>query len=278
MECLNCDSKGSRELGWVGANFRCWACDSCGFQWIDREDLRRPATRPTYEDYPYNASLRRTFEEMKPLYVAGLRRRLAERYGTANLDRLAFLDVGCANGEYLWAARTLGFGKVFGIEIDPKAAENARQHGEVHAEPSAIDSERFDVIQIKNVVSNIADFQPWLKDYVGRLESGGLMLLDVLNQSSLTARLRQIVYPDSRRSGRRGHLRPPYVINGFSKRSFALLCERSGLRVRNLRTSHLGSMDVPYASGSSLANVSGRVGSWIGRGSMLISEADRAGA
>lgn len=277
MQCLNCDANGSRELGRVG-EFRSWGCVACGFQWIDRDDLRQLEKRPTYDDYPYNAALRRSFEEMKPRYVAGLRRRLADRFGAADLARAAFLDVGCANGEYLWAARTVGFGAVFGIEIDPSAAERAREHGVVQADPAALGAETFDVIQIKNVISNIADFRPWLKSYVARLKPGGLLLLDVLNQASLTVRLRQIVYPDSRRSGRRGHLRPPYVINGFTKHSLESLCRLSGLRLRGLRTSHLGSVDVPYASGSSLATVYGRIGSWIGRGSMLISEVEPATA
>ncbi len=170
---------------------------------MDRQDIAENE-QPSYENYGYNQSLMTHFDKMKPLYVKGFRRRLARTLGTAQLEERSFLDVGCANGEYLWVARHLGFGRVDGVEIDTAARTRAAAYGTV-VDNVEKQTELYDVIQIKNVIANIPDFITFVRGYLNHLKPEGWLFLDVLNQDGLTSRLRIL----SKAQGRYGSLRPP---------------------------------------------------------------------
>jgi 2-polyprenyl-3-methyl-5-hydroxy-6-metoxy-1,4-benzoquinol methylase len=277
--CILCGSAQATLTTTVKAQlYKVWHCSSCDFTWVDRNDLKKPEAYPNYEDYSYNSSLRQSFERMKPLYVKGFSQRLDQTI-TRNrpLQELSFLDVGCASGEYLWTAREVGFGSVSGVEIDPIAAKIASEHGEVFTSAEQLTRNSYDVIQIKNVLSNIPDFLDFFESYLSLLKKDGVLLLDLLNQNSLTSVLRNTFVRQYDVSGRYGPLRPPYVINGFSKKSVEVLLKRYDMYPISLKTSYLGSTSVPYFSTSSpkglIAKFLGASGSLIGCGSMLVSEA-----
>jgi SAM-dependent methyltransferase len=211
---------------------------------------------------------------MKPLYLKGLRQRISRTLGNRPLKHCSFLDVGCANGEYMWAAGVMGFGVVTGVEIDREARQRALRYGEVFDDIRKLKKASYDLIQIKNVLSNVPDFIAFMETCITVMKAQGVILLDVLNQDSLTAFLRNTMIRNYQKTGRFGPLRPAYVINGFNKKSLLLFYQHLGLTATWLKTSYMGSPLVPYAP-SVVAKSLGVIGSVFGKGSMLVSEARR---
>lgn len=274
--CLVCDRNAQTLPFEVGNGYKVNRCDACYFTWIDRDSIAKVAQEPVYDDYQYNRNLEEQFRLMEGVYKDGFLDRLKgiEKIGAGKgrIEEISFLDVGCANGEYLKIAKAVGIPNVYGVEIDKLAKEKASQYGTVVDDPNKFDNILFDVIQIKNVLSNIDDMDSFFGTYCKLLKPGGVMWLDVLNQDSLLARLRNIVKSDYKKSGRYGPLRPPYVINGFTKGAVKKFSIKYGLEVTLMKTSHLGSKYVPYTPPGKIAQFIRAGSSFIGYGSMIISE------
>lgn len=266
--CLICKSVATKKVTVIGDDYRVRRCDNCQFSWVDRRDLARPESKPDYEDYGYSRNILASFEQMQAGYVSGFKERVRRNLPDRDLSQCSFLDIGCANGEYLWTARQVGFGLVSGVEIDHAAAARAAEHGEIADHTGKLSNRSFDVIQIKNVLGNIEDPMSFLSDCLTVLSPAGTLFLDVLNQDSLTSSINKVAKYDGRRYG---PLRPPYVINGFNPSSIAHVLNAFGLRQLWGTTSYVGSRLVPYGH-CPAARVLGFVGSLAGRGSMLITE------
>jgi 2-polyprenyl-3-methyl-5-hydroxy-6-metoxy-1,4-benzoquinol methylase len=231
------------------------------FEWFDRNLLDDVDLIAVYQSYPYNRSIGHDFERMKPAYIRGLRRRILKYH--SKTEGLSFLDVGCANGEYLEAARVLGMGPVDGVEVDDEARENAALHGRVFSIMSEVQGQ-YDVVQCKNVLSNISEPDLFFAGLLERTKPGGVMFLDVLNQFSLVALIKRAL-------SRPGILRPPFVINGFSKDAVAALAKRKKARVAWLGTTYAGSDLLPYRRDLGLV-VRGWSTRTIGMASMIASD------
>lgn len=259
----------------VAGTFRIWRCGCCGFEWTDRDDLNGP-NAANYDDYPYNVRSHQLFGKVKSLYRKGLEQRVDRLLLGKPLRELSFLDVGCANGEYLWAASDLGFGYVAGVEIDDAAAARARKYGEVAKSVSDLSVCRYDVVHVKNVVNNIAAVREFMRSCVGAIKPGGVLMLDVLNQGGLTAFLRKQCFNSSSTNRLYGCMRPPFVINGFNRNSLqTFLAEPEfGLSVLRITTVSSGTPMLPY-SASYRTRLLGRFATLLGAGSMLLSESRR---
>jgi len=268
--CILCGETGGALRKVIAGGCRIWNCAQCGFVWIDRRDLAK-VQAPCYEDYPYNQRLREQFPRMKLRYLAGFVARVKASLGRSDYRNCSFLDVGCANGEYMWAAREAGFGEVSGVEVDRVSAERARYFGQVYDDLARVPTGHYDLVQVKNVLANIPDLVGFMDSCVQTLRSGGLLWLDVLNWDSLTSLLRRWSSGLQRDPRRLGVLRPPYVINAFERRTVRILLTRLGLEVLGISTAYLGHRVVPYAS-PSLVGYAGVAGWLIGRGPMIISD------
>lgn len=276
--CPLCSSTNISKCGTAEGIFKVWQCGECMFNWVDRSDLAKPEAAPSYEDYNHNQNLRNQFEQMKPLYTKGLQQRISRTLGDRSLQDCSFLDVGCANGEYLWTAKSLGFGVVAGVEIDSVSAKQASAYGEVTDDVSKFPPVSFDVVQIKNVLGNIPDFISVMNSSIKVLKPNGVLLIDVLNQDSLIANLRSIVMNDYQErvggSSKYGYLRPPYVINGFKKASLKRLFKRFNLTPIWMETSYPGSSYLPYYEVSNFVNKAFLAGvSTAGKGPFLLADA-----
>jgi SAM-dependent methyltransferase len=212
---------------------------------------------------------------MKLLYLKGFKQRIFRTLGNRSLKDCSFLDIGCANGEYLWTAKSIGFGVVAGVEIDSSAANRASIYGEVKGDVSKFPKSSFDVVQIKNVLSNIPDFISFMNSSLRVLKPDGVLLLDVLNQDSFTLLLRQLLMRNYESTTRYGYLRPPYVINAFNKASLIELLRRLDLTPTWISTSYAGSPLLPYYY-YSVPNTLGLVGSVVGKGSFVVAEAKKS--
>jgi SAM-dependent methyltransferase len=246
--CLICEQRAARPPVALGP-FRVYRCAGCGFRWVDRDDLDRVGSDASFQDYPHNAFLRRHFEAMKPLYRRGLQQRVARALPGADLAHCSFLDVGCANGEYLWAAQALGFGAVTGVEVDAVAARHARAFGPVGTDLDALVQASFDVVQVKNVVACLRDFRAFLMTCVALAKPGGAVFVDTPNEAGLAAALRRW-RPGGRRRRSYGYLRPPHVINGFGKESLTRLVTQCGLTPTLCRAVWIGHPLAPYRPGA----------------------------
>jgi SAM-dependent methyltransferase len=276
--CPLCCSNNILKRGIAADFFKIWHCRECTFTWVDRNDLAKPEAVAFYENYGYNQKIRKVFEQMKPLYIKGLQKRVIRTLGDRSLQNCAFLDIGCANGEYLWTAKSLGFGEVAGVEIDSVSAEKASYYGEVTDDVCKFLPDSFDVVQIKNVLTNINDFISFLNSSLKVLKPNGVLLIDVLNQDSCTAMLRSILMRDyQEREGsasKYGYIRPPYVINGFNKASLKELFRRFNLIPTWFSSSYPGNCYLPYADVPSSVKKALFDGfSIAGKGAYLLAEA-----
>lgn len=256
--CPICGEKAFGETRFKGV-FRCGRHGV--FEWFDRGLLDHVDLIAAYQSYPYNRSLGRDFERMRPAYARGLSRRILKYH--PKTEALSFLDVGCANGEYLEAARALGMSPVEGVEIDEEARAKASVHGRVYSSLNEVQG-RYDVVQCKNVLSNISDPGIFFAGLLDRTEPGGVLFLDVLNQFGLVASIKKAM-------GRPGVLRPPFVINGFSKASVAVLAKRQKAKVAWLGTTYAGSDLLPYRRSLWLV-ARGWAAKAIGAGSMIAAD------
>jgi len=231
------------------------------FEWIDRAYLSSTNLIEIYQSYPYNAQVNEDFPKMKPRYMRGLRERILRHFPSCY--GLSFLDVGCANGEYLECARDLGLAIVAGVEVDETAATKARKYGPIFKSLDQV-SVPFDVVQCKNVLSNIENFREFFAHLLRLVKPNGVLFLDVLNQFSLSAKVKKLL-------GQPGALRPPFVINGFSKKAIKFLAKSYGGKVAVLQTTYCGSNLLPYRR-TFFLSLSGISALLIGAGTMIIAD------
>jgi len=256
--CPFCGRPAERPTRFEGIHF----CGRHGaFEWFDRARMKDVDLTGIYQSYKYNVSLERDYRAMRPRYIRGLRARILKYFD--GLQGVSFLDVGCANGEYLDCAVDLGLSPVAGVEVDEKARAKAEAFGPVFMSLKDI-HETYSVVQCKNVLSNIEDFQEFFSDLLCLTKPGGVLFLDVLNQFGLVARIKKWL-------GRPGILRPPFVINGFSKKAVAALAEKHGVRLSRLETTYSGSDILPYRKSLALA-VRGRITKAVAASTMIAAE------
>jgi len=267
--CIVCSNDRAVAVADIAGKYRITKCPDCGFEWVDRDSLAVALELPNYDDYRYSRLIGDNFEDMKPYYKRGLCERLISYNSKWGNDDQVFADIGCANGEYLWAAKQIGFHHVFGVEIDSVAAEKAQRYGDIFKAITDIPEETCNVVQIKNVASNIKDLEAFVSGAIRLLKPNGFLLFDVLNQQSLTSSVRLFLRRFGYYEGMYGCLRPPYVINGFSIRSTKRFLTKLGLRMTLCRTASLGSLQLPYRKANGI-RAAYRFADVFHRGAMII--------
>lgn len=102
------------------------------------------------------------------------------------------LDVGCATGEFILAARALGWQAV-GLEIDERQVEVARESGadaRVCSDfPSYIRDTKFEAITFNHVLEHVPSPRAYLEKALQLLMPGGILLVSVPNYDSLSRRI-----------------------------------------------------------------------------------------
>lgn len=194
-----------------------------------------------------------TSEELVRLYSLGDGYRLPEiRFdGWSKFDRKfvrtlghltdhvksgSLLDVGCATGEFMYAARRQGF-EVQGVELNPDFAAIASQNGlavfvgTLEAAPFAQRS--FRVIHLGDLIEHVPDPQALLGHVRRLLEPEGRLFVitpvhDAFFPRATYRLFRGLGIPWS-------HPTPPLHLNQFSTRSLIALLGRVGFAVEELR-------------------------------------------
>ncbi len=195
----------------VPGRFPLSRCERCGLLYQNPRVRRDQLDRMYPADYPPHArdlDLGRVLRDRSP----GLRRLLARRLGYAHLgvgrvglaDRMRtrlrrrkilknfppwtgggrLLDVGCATGRFLQQMAAVGW-RPSGIELDPEAAAKARtvtadvtvgEPAEVSLPPAS-----FDLVTAFHVVEHLPDPASALRNMLGWLAPGGLLIVEVPN-------------------------------------------------------------------------------------------------
>ena len=154
-------------------------CRDCGA--VANEAYRPLAYSDAYFTEDYRAQYGRTYEEDFDAIYASSRSRLAflfDRFPRPDRSRLRLLDIGCALGFFLQAARDAGVGALEGIEISPYAASIARGRlgCTVHERPfgpGAV-SGRFDIITAWYFIEHCPDPRTTVEAIYDLLAPGGL--------------------------------------------------------------------------------------------------------
>jgi 2-polyprenyl-3-methyl-5-hydroxy-6-metoxy-1,4-benzoquinol methylase len=98
------------------------------------------------------------------------------------------LDVGCGNGRFLAAMRTLGW-QVQGVEFSADGVRVCRKqdlpvhHGDLAS--AAFADGRFDVITVRHVIEHIPDPLPFVAELARVLKPGGLLVIETPNGDAL---------------------------------------------------------------------------------------------
>jgi SAM-dependent methyltransferase len=147
-------------------------------------------------------------------------RRLLEQ---PDVGRARWLDVGCATGDFLAAARSAGVADVRGVELSGYAAEQARARGfdvacadfaDVELEPASVD-----VITMWDYIEHVPDPAASVRKAFAALRPGGHLIISTGDVESLAARL----------TGRFWHLMiPPRHLYFFTPGTLGRLLEDAG--------------------------------------------------
>jgi SAM-dependent methyltransferase len=161
--------------------------------------------------------------------------RLCELLGKPALG-LQLLDVGCAGGEFVAAAETLGF-DAEGVEPVPQLAEAGRAAGRrVHCgllEDQHFAAGSFDAATLFGIIEDLREPLALLREIHRILKPRGVLLLSTGNGASWTARM---IKQDWDYFQTRLHARH---ISFFNPRSLALAAQRAGFSVAHLHTARV---------------------------------------
>jgi 2-polyprenyl-3-methyl-5-hydroxy-6-metoxy-1,4-benzoquinol methylase len=146
---------------------------------------------------------------------------------TGARPHLRLMDVGCFDGKLLDLARERLAWDCWGIELNPQAAEAAKErHGERVAcmtveqydPPHGV---KFDVVTAVAVIEHLREPQRLLSKVADWLVDGGVCILELPNAASLPARMLGRYWPA---------IAAPEHIWYFAPRHIARLAENVGLR------------------------------------------------
>jgi len=121
--------------------------------------------------------------------VPGMHRVLDQqlRYLPVLVPGARLLDVGCGSGAFLERATAAGW-HASGVELDEKAAANARARGlnVVQGDIGCLaESEKFDAVTLTHVIEHMHDPLRVLREVFHRLKPGGTLYLETPNIDSL---------------------------------------------------------------------------------------------
>lgn len=124
--------------------------------------------------------------------AARLRRGRIEKNFPPWVGEGRLLDVGCATGRFLQRMKAIGW-RVSGIELDPDAAATAKTvtPDVVIGDPSTVTlpARHFDLITAFHVIEHLPDPLGALRNMLGWLAPGGLMIVEVPNAGGWGGRL-----------------------------------------------------------------------------------------
>lgn len=246
-ELIHCPLCGSSDLPTArftyffnGVNYPAVRCARCGLTFLSRQPTDESLLRLYDADY-FNMDYHCGHDEL-PYFAAE-----AGQMGSAQvllkwIEREVppgrILELGCAGGYFLRAARDRGWSPV-GVEISPAAAQFARETLglDVHTgelEKANLTAASFDAAYLGDVLEHVPDPLATLRELHRVLRPGGVLLIaGPITLNSLDRRLGLLVFGWL---GRTKTLRqPPYHLTEFTPKTLEEALSRTGFVLRWLR-------------------------------------------
>lgn len=216
-DCRACGSPAAPDPSYPGAGL--YRCASCGLLFAPGGP-RASYDSDYFERYPGGEAYEA--DEPQRRYEARLRVELVRRHA----DGGRLLEIGSAAGFFLDEARRAGFEPV-GIEPAREVAEAAsRRFGlpvtAALVEDAPLEERAFDVACGWHALEHIPEPAPALERLRGSLRPGGLLVLEVPNAGSVTARRQGMSW---------FHLDLDHHVAHYAPRSLRALLERAGFAV-----------------------------------------------
>jgi SAM-dependent methyltransferase len=204
-----------------------WRCRQCGLVFVNP----RPRQAALNRRYAKNLMSPFTYyRDNEDDDVATFRKRVATIRKYVRPGRL--LDLGCATGSFMEAAKEQGFATT-GIEVNKQSVLRARArgfrvlHGTSDDKILSLPINYFDVIVMDDFIEHMVSPMRTTRQAVSRLKRGGFMYIHTQDIGSLASLL----------LGRRWlHLKPEEHIYHFDKRSIRRLLVTCGLEVMRVRS------------------------------------------
>ena len=253
-ECNLCGAARAHPV-FVKHGWRLVRCDSCTLLRVDPQ----PTAAQVYHLYaPESGYQQHQLQAGGNRYAAWQSRRardLASLVGRAPRGA-TLLDVGCAAGTFLTAARDAGW-TVRGLELGPHLAAHGRDvHrldidvGDVHEAAGRFGENAFDVITLWDVVEHLARPRDAVTSLARLLKPGGTLYVSTPNEDGWVSRFHwRTLRP---LTGAWPHPEPPRHLYQFSRRTMAALYRAAGLT--GVRSRH---DEIPLWYSSGFAGVPG---------------------
>jgi SAM-dependent methyltransferase len=203
-------------------------CQGCGLVYAENEG---PAPTHLYDERYYKGLVYADYLADRPAIHRNAARALGELEALAPGRRL--LDVGCAAGFFLEAARQRGW-SVEGVEVSAYASEHARRELGLEVRTGSVTdldlgAARFDAVTLWDVIEHLDRPDLALRKIRSLLRPGGVLAISTGDRGSLVARA----------TGRRWRLfADPTHLFFFDLGSLGRLLAAAGFR--RVRTSHRG--------------------------------------
>lgn len=230
--CPLCDSSDVKSKRKVGRSTYV-VCQRCSLAFT----FPYPEDKHLFDDYYWTREYTDNFERYKNPVLHSFKKKIQIVEQLLQRKTRSFLDVGCGNGLYLYAADSFGITNL-GIDVDKKNIDFAREKG-LNAVAVPIQeletSDRFDFIHLKSVLHLVKYPKTMIEASKRLLAPDGLLYIEVPNQGSLFSLLRK--YWDRHNYGQ---LQPPFRNRAYTFKSLKYLCRESGLSIRHRDFPYLG--------------------------------------
>jgi SAM-dependent methyltransferase len=151
-----------------------------------------------------------------------------------------YLDVGCAAGEFLWAAKQSGW-EYEGVDPSSEFVELGRKHLGVEGrvcllEEAKFPDEYFDAVSMSSVLEHVYDPLGLMLEVRRVLRPGGYFYFDAPNEDGLYMKAGNLYMRLQRRDWvvTMAPTFPPYHVQGFNPKSLRHLLERADFELKEL--------------------------------------------
>lgn len=165
-------------------------CQRCSLAYLN------PRVRSEIILKSYSEAVDPTFVQQNQFRISTFRRSLEEicrRHAVTPSVDLRVLDIGCASGAFLKAAKDLGFSTV-GVEPSRWMCEFGRREYDLDLRPGTLEEHRFqdrefDIVTLWDVIEHLVDPKKILRESLRTLKPDGLLVINYPDYGSLASRL-----------------------------------------------------------------------------------------